>query len=489
MARFSFVVLAAIVSLAVASPAAFEPRGTPVPFTTVPVKKTSSGKTKSVKALMARDLSRFNVAASAAVATTPATNEDDTYVTSVKVGTQTFSLIVDTGSSNTWVGAGTKYSPGSTATDTRDSFEVEYGVGSASGTEYTDNVEIGGLTISKQSIGDASRTSSFDGVDGIVGFGPVDLTEETVSGQNTVPTVMQNLLSQGLISTNVLGVYFAPESGSDVDDPNGELALGGVDSSKYTGTLTYVSVTKTSPYNEYWGITVSSTTYNGKSIGSSANAIVDTGTTFIYIPTATYNTFASDSGGQDRLGHRAAFVYTFPQAQYAVWGLPSGKYYSFITAGGTSAADVNFIIGQKFLENYRRKTDTLTSPALWTSTALGSMIHGSFATHAAAEQKRFGHLLSGPHGHRLVAPRRTYRVVMEQRRSIRRALVSPFQWHSISAGRALAFRANPTCTESECFLVAYDMHLRTKPRRPKIYVSPQVNVGASFPSTHFLPDC
>ncbi|KAF7321189.1 Aspartic protease [Mycena chlorophos] len=384
MARFSFVVLAAIVSLVVASPAAFEPRATPVPFATVPVKKTNSGKTKSIKALLARDLRRFNVDASDAVGTAPATNEDDTYVASVKVGTQTFDLIVDTGSSNTWVGSGTKYNPGSTATDTRDSFSVEYGSGSASGTEYTDNVGIGGLTISKQSIGDASKTSEFQGVDGIVGFGPVDLTEDTVSGQNTVPTVMQNLLSQGLISTNVLGVSFAPESGSDDDDTNGELALGGVDSSKYSGTLSYVSTTSASPYSEYWGITVSSTTYNGKSIGSSASAIVDTGTTLIYIPTATYNTFSSDTGGKTdsssgllswsslptgNFGFTIGGVsytltpaqYTIPQAQYSVWGLSSGKYYSWISAGGTSAADVNFIIGQKFLENYYSVFDTSNS--------------------------------------------------------------------------------------------------------------------------------
>lgn len=28
-------------------------------------------------------------------------------------------------------------------------------------------------------------------------------------------------------STEILGVYFAPESGSDADDTNGKLALGG----------------------------------------------------------------------------------------------------------------------------------------------------------------------------------------------------------------------------------------------------------------------
>jgi hypothetical protein len=100
-------------------------------------------------------------------------------------------------------------------------------------------VTFAGLTVTKQSIGVASTASGFDGVDGIFGVGPVDLTEDTVSGVSTVPTFLDNLYKQGSISTEVLGVYFAPESGSDTDDANGELTLGGTDSTKYTGTITY----------------------------------------------------------------------------------------------------------------------------------------------------------------------------------------------------------------------------------------------------------
>lgn len=65
---------------------------------------------------------------------------DVTYVTATTVGTQTFSLIVDTGSSNTWVGAGTKYKKSSSGTKTSGTVSVSYGSGSFSGTEYTDTV-------------------------------------------------------------------------------------------------------------------------------------------------------------------------------------------------------------------------------------------------------------------------------------------------------------------------------------------------------------
>jgi hypothetical protein len=343
--------------------------------------KKVSGKTRSTKALLARDLSRFNPDAAAAVGEAPATNEDDTYVVATKVGTQTFELIVDTGSSNTWVGSGTRYTPGSTATNTGRSFGVTYGSGSVSGTEFTDTLTVGGLTVTKQSIGDGTTSSGFQGVDGIIGFGPVDLTEGTVSGSTTVPTVLDNLRSQGTITTEVLGVSFAPEAGSDEDDTNGELTLGGTDATKFSGSLTFVSRTTASPFNEFWGITVSSITFNGASVGGSSSAIVDTGTTLVFIPTAAYNSFLSASGGRtDATTGLASWTtlpkanfaftiggvsftltpaqFTIPTAQYADFGLATGKFYGWIADGGSVAADINFIIGQKFLENYYSVFDT-----------------------------------------------------------------------------------------------------------------------------------
>jgi hypothetical protein len=106
--------------------------------------------------------------------------------------------------------------------------------------------------------------------------GPVDLTQGTVSGQDTVPTFLDNLYSEGQISSEVLGVSFAPESGSDADDKNGELTLGGTDSSRYTGSITYTPTLTSGDFAPYWGIKVSSITFGGSSLGS-GSAIVDTG--------------------------------------------------------------------------------------------------------------------------------------------------------------------------------------------------------------------
>ena len=68
------------------------------------------------------------------------------------------------------------------------------------------------LVIKDQSLGSRIYSEGFEGVNGILGVGPVELTRGTLSSDKsaTVPTVMNNLLLQGLIEKEVLGVYFAP---------------------------------------------------------------------------------------------------------------------------------------------------------------------------------------------------------------------------------------------------------------------------------------
>jgi hypothetical protein len=284
--------------------------------------------------------------------------------------------------SNTWCGAQTSCEKTSTGKSTGGTVSVSYGSGQFFGDEYTDIVSFGGLTVSSQSIGAATSASGFSGVDGIIGFGQVDLTQGTVSNANTVPTFMDNLYSQGSISSEVLGVSFRPESGSDTSDTNGELTLGGTDSSKYSGTLTYFPTLKSGTASPYWGISISSFTYGSTTLASSGSGIVDTGTTLIYIPTSAYNEFLSATGGTtDSSSGLAMFTkkptsnfgikfgsttytltpgqYLVPTAQYSNYGLTSGTYYAWINDGGSS--DVNTIIGQKFLENYYSVYDTTNS--------------------------------------------------------------------------------------------------------------------------------
>ena len=149
--------------------------------------------------------------------------------------------------------------------------------------------------ISKQYIGVANRSDGFSGVDGILGLGPAYLTQGTVSGMSTVPTVSDSLFSQGQIPTEVLGISYNPTTSTS--SSNGELTFGGVDTNKYTGSITYSQITTASPSRYYWGIQ-QSVTYGSSSANvlSTTSGIVDTGTTLILLASDAFNRYKTLTG-------------------------------------------------------------------------------------------------------------------------------------------------------------------------------------------------
>ncbi|KAF7980596.1 hypothetical protein HWV62_37360 [Athelia sp. TMB] len=225
------------------------------------------------------------------------TDSGVTYTASVGVGepaTQ-YTLLIDTGSSNTWVGAGTKYVRTSTSKSTGNKVTVSYGSGSFSGTEYTDTVSLAPeLVVQGQSIGVASTATGFSDVDGILGIGPVDLTSGTVSGQSSVPTVTDNLFSQGIIAADSIGISYQPST--SIGTTNGELDFGGVDTAKVTGDVSYVPITASAPASSYWGIDQSITYGSGTAVLDSTSGIVDTGTTLLLLATSAFQAYTKATG-------------------------------------------------------------------------------------------------------------------------------------------------------------------------------------------------
>ncbi|KIK69780.1 hypothetical protein GYMLUDRAFT_34177 [Collybiopsis luxurians FD-317 M1] len=222
-----------------------------------------------------------------------------TYMMDVNIGGQDFSLLIDTGSSNTWCGANTKFEPNSSVSTDRQSVNVSYGSGSFSGIEYTGPVILGGegseLSIPNQSFGVASTAQGFSDTDGILGIGPVDLTSGTVSGTSEVPTVTDNLFQNGTISAESIGISYNPTTGDNI--ANGELTFGGVDQSKITGDVTFVPITSTSPASNYWGIDQSVTYGNsGTTILDTTAGIVDTGTTLLLIASDAFQAYQQATG-------------------------------------------------------------------------------------------------------------------------------------------------------------------------------------------------
>ncbi|THH17739.1 hypothetical protein EUX98_g9068 [Antrodiella citrinella] len=256
--------------------------------------KIDQARAKAFKNKPAAQPHHGTVSAAAATFGIPITNEAVNYAMTVGVGSPatTFSLLVDTGSSNTWVGAdqANPFVVTSTSQDTGNLVAML-------GEEFLDQLTLGDVVIENQSLGAALFSEGFSGVDGIIGLGPTDLTCGTLFPDegDCIPTVTDNAFSQGLISEDIVGISFAPTT--SLSDTNGEITFGGVDASKFTGDILFVPITSTSPSSEFVGIDQSITYGAAKTpILSSTSGITDTGTTLLLIASDALATYESVTG-------------------------------------------------------------------------------------------------------------------------------------------------------------------------------------------------
>lgn len=130
----------------------------------------------------------------------------------------------------------------------------------------------------------------------------------------TVPAIA-TLWSQGKLAAGIFSFRLAP-TGS-------QLYLGGIDSSKFTGSIAYAPATQ----RAWWTVAMTSAGWNGGITGRSA--IIDTGTTLVYCSTSDAASFYAQYPGAVPL---SAFGYTQYSGYYAV---PcSGTSYAALTFGG-----------------------------------------------------------------------------------------------------------------------------------------------------------
>ncbi|KAF8346650.1 aspartic peptidase A1 [Amanita rubescens] len=316
----------------------------------------------------------------------PLSNELIVYVATIGVGTPPtfYDLEVDTGSSNTWLGAQKKYVKTSSSKKTRDDVSVTYAVGSFSGVEYIDNVEIApGLTI-RQSIGVAQQSEDIS-FDGILGIGPVGLTLGTLTPDSNakIPTVTDNAYQQGYINSEVVGISFQPFTSAG--DLTGELTWGGADKSKYSGSIRYTPITTTFPSSLFWGVDQSVLYGLGKIILGKTAGIVDTGTTLIYLASEGYAAYVKATGSQ--LDHSVGLLaisprkysslkslffiingvpfeltanaQTWPRSLNTAIGGRSDRIYLVVSdLGRPKGSGFDFILGYTFLERFYTVFDT-----------------------------------------------------------------------------------------------------------------------------------
>ncbi|KAG0147168.1 hypothetical protein CROQUDRAFT_670709 [Cronartium quercuum f. sp. fusiforme G11] len=311
--------------------------------------------------------------------TVVATNTIVSYLADIKVGVngQSFKLIIDTGSSNTWIGSRKPLQRTSSTVLTGTKFSISYGSGSAWGDEVLDNISLSPSTTVKQSIGIASKSYGFSDVDGILGVGPSKLTLGTQSvSKQEVPTIIDTLFRAKKISRPILGVSFVPTRG-DVTQ-NGRLTFGGVDNSLFLGQMAWIPRTSTKPSSSYYGVNLTITAA-GSPIMVNKAGIMDTGTTLILLPNEAFDRYVAkipnatvlDDGlvmfPESSIHHIPQLGFDFgvfhatlsaeqqvlPMEEAHYFGASTSKRFSYVAALGTPAGEgLDFIIGQKFLEHY-----------------------------------------------------------------------------------------------------------------------------------------
>lgn len=196
-----------------------------------------------------------------------------------------------------------------------ETWEIQYGDGSgASGDVYTGTVEIGGVTATSQAIEAATSVSTQfqqdTNNDGLVGLAFSTINQVQPQPQQTFFDNIKGQLESPLFTAALK------------DDAAGSYDFGFIDNSKYTGQITYADVDNSNGFWEFEadGYSVGS----GSSSSTPFNAILDTGTSLMYLPTAAVEAYYSQVSGAQMNTQQGGYTFdcsaTLPDASVTVGG-------------------------------------------------------------------------------------------------------------------------------------------------------------------------
>lgn len=277
-------------------------------------------------------------------------------------------MLLDTGGLNTWVfGSDCTSEPckvhstfdadkSTTLKKSGSKFTIHYGTGTVSGTAATDDVSFAGLKL-RIPIGLANEASddfmSYP-MDGIFGLG-----RSNSSGENEGATVMDAAAKEGLFKKNIVGINLHRHSDGSKD---GEVTFGDIDKSKFTGDIAYTKVTSDA---DRWEIPVGGVSVDGEKINlPNKLALIDTGTSFIFLPPDDATALHALIKGSEKAGDtylipcdcKQDVAFEFSGKSYSVSpqdyvGEPVGdKCRSNIIGVQTSGPD-DWLLGATFLKN------------------------------------------------------------------------------------------------------------------------------------------
>ncbi|KAF2204920.1 Asp-domain-containing protein [Delitschia confertaspora ATCC 74209] len=280
------------------------------------------------------------------VSARPADAYDSEYLCPVSVGGSTLNLDFDTGSADLWVYSSLQptaqrsghdiYTVDPTKKVSGSTWKISYGDGSgAGGTVYADKVVVGGVTATSQAVEAATSVSAQfqddTDNDGLLGLAFSSIN--TVS-PNPAKTFFDNVRTS--LAAPLFAVTLKYHAAGTYD-------FGYIDTAKYTGSITYVNVKTT---NGFWEFT--STGYavgSGSTVSTSIDAIADTGTTLLYLPTAVVKAYYAKVTGSSNSASYGGYVFpcsaTLPDFTAIIGGSRQtvpGKYinYAPVTDGSST---------------------------------------------------------------------------------------------------------------------------------------------------------
>lgn len=258
--------------------------------------------------------------------------QDTYYLCAVDIGGQTLNLDFDTGSADLWVFSNELsasqrqghdiYDPSKSKTSKKlngATWKIQYGDGSsASGDVYTDNVEVGGITVTGQAVELASQISaqfSQDTAnDGLLGLAFSSINTVTPNKQLTW---FDSGVQQGLFDQNLFTVDLKHQAPGSYD-------FGYIDDSKHTGEIIYTDVDSSQGFWEFTG-----TGYgvgNGSFKQQSIDAIADTGTTLLLMDDSIVSAYYAKVKGAKNDSTQGGYIFdcsvTLPSFTL---GIGSGK--------------------------------------------------------------------------------------------------------------------------------------------------------------------
>ncbi|NXE83750.1 PEPA protein, partial [Cochlearius cochlearius] len=227
---------------------------------------------------------------------------DMEYFGTISIGTpaQDFTVIFDTGSSNLWVPSVYCSSPScsnhnrfnpadsSSFVSTNDTVSIVYGTGSMTGILGYDTVTVAELKVINQIFG-LSETEPgnffyYAPFDGILG-----LAFPSISSSGATP-VFDNMMTEDLVARDLFSVYLSK------DEKSGSFVLfGAIDSSFTTNGITWIPLSA----ETYWQITMDRyVSIGGEPVACVAGcqAIVDTGTSLLAMPSRAFSTILGALG-------------------------------------------------------------------------------------------------------------------------------------------------------------------------------------------------